>query len=111
MDFQLVGHSSELKKYVGQRVEVRGIVEPMKENRSGDSSGTSGTSGSTSDMGKGTSSSQSGGSMGNGQGETGSQQSGGSMSGGSQSGQQSYAGSITHRVKVSSVKSVSSSCQ
>lgn len=92
MDFQLVG--KDLKKYVGQRVEVHGVVEPMKENKneSGSMSGMGGMSGSESGT----------------QSTTGSQS--GSMSGGAMSGQ-ATAGPITHRVKVRSVKQLGSSCQ
>ncbi len=87
MDFQLTGKNKELKKYVGQRVEIRGKVEPVRENQSGMSNqGTSGTSGTTgSEIG-----SQGGGSMG---------------------GQTTTAGTVTHHVKVNSVKQLSSSCQ
>ncbi len=97
MDFQLSG--KDLSKYVGQRVEVRGKVEPMKENRSGMSSqGTSGQTGTTSGT-QGTTGTQSG------------SAGGGSMSGGSSSGQSTTAGPITHRVKVSSIRQLGSSCQ
>lgn len=84
MTFQLVaGRHVDLKKYVGQRVEIRGVVEPMKEKA--EKTGTSGS--------------------------TGNEQSGGSMGSSTSGSQTNYAGTVTHRVKVSSVKSLGSSCQ
>ncbi len=107
MDFQLVGKSKELKKYVGQRIEVRGKVEPMRENQSGMSNQGATSGGSTSgQMGGTTGTSGTEGGT-----QSGGSQSGGSMSGGSMSGQSSTAGAVTHRVKVNSVKQLSSSCQ
>jgi hypothetical protein len=92
MDFELVAgrNASDLKKYVGHRVQVKGTVEPMEDR----------------DEHSGMSSGSSSGEMGRSSGQSGSS-SGGSMSGG----QGMSAGPLTHRVKVSSVKSLGSSCQ
>ncbi len=98
MDFRLVASGRadrDLKKYIGQRVQVTGVVEKMKEKQeppssTGTSGNMSGTEGTTS-------------------GNMGSQT--GSMSGGSMSGQEATPGPITHQVKVRSVKQLSSSCQ
>ncbi len=99
MSFDLVPGSSrvDLSKYVGQKVEIRGRVEPEQGGSSG-MSGETGTSGQSGSMG---------GSM---SGQSGSQ--GGSMSGqsGSMSGQSS-TGPVTHKVSVSSVKQLGTSCQ
>ena len=104
MDFQLVAGRSakDLKKYVGQRVQVKGMVEPMEEREhsgmsSGSGSGMSGSEGTSGSSGSG----MSGGSSGQ----------SGSSSGGSMSGSQGSSAGITHRLKVSSVKSLGSSCQ
>lgn len=100
MDFQLVpGRRVDLKKYVGQRVEVRGTVEPVNEGNQSSMS-SQGTSGEASGM-SGT------------QGTSGQSQSGqsGSMSGTESGRQQMSTGPVTHRVKVSSVKQLGSSCQ
>ncbi len=98
MNFELVPASSrvDLKKYVGQKVEIRGRVEPAQGGQSGMSS--QGTSGQSGEMGG----------MSGSQGTSGQS---GSMSGqsGSMSGQS--AGAVTHEVRVQSVKKLSSSCQ
>lgn len=93
MSFDLVsgGRKIDLKKYVGQKVEIRGKVEPEqggesmpREGTSGQVSGTEGTSGQSEAM---------------------------SGQSGSMSGSQSSTGPVTHRVKVTSVKTLGSSCQ
>ncbi len=104
MSFDLVPGSSrvDLSKYVGRKVEIRGRVEPEQGGAGMSSQGTSGTmSGEQSESGQS-------GSM---SGQSGSQS--GSMSGqsGSMSGSQSSTGAVTHRVRVSSVKQLGSSCQ
>ncbi len=109
MSFDLVPGSKrvDLSKYVGQKVEIRGRVEPEQGGSSGMSSqgASGGMSGETGTSGQ--SGSMSGGSM---SGQSGSQS--GSMSGqsGSMSGQSS-TGAVTHKVRVSSVKQLGSSCQ
>ncbi len=102
MDFQLVGKN--LKKYVGQRVEVRGVVEKMKEGSSSESGSMPGMSGQSGTSGESGTSGQSG--------QSGTSGQSGSMGGmsGSESGQAS-AGAVTHRVKVNSIKQLGSSCQ
>ncbi len=86
----LAGRRTNLKEHVGHKIEVKGYPAGMEEpgSQSGSSSSSSGTSGQSSTSGSGQS---------------------GSMSGMSGS-QSSSSTTPEHRVRVSSVKMISSSC-